>query len=152
MTNDLRLEDRAVITEQMHRFARALDWLELDDLRHVLATDVVMASPHSGDLTGIDAVLAWMHQEYSPFETTHHLISNISVTFTGAGSAEAVSYVSAWHRHVEGEHPDVLFWGEYHDTWTLVEGAWRIAIRRTHEAGVEPRRFGGTPNRRRARR
>ena len=77
MTLD-RLEDRAAIADQMFRYARATDWLETDGHRDVFVADCVFASPHSGDVLGVDAVVEWMDQALAPFEATQHLIGNIS--------------------------------------------------------------------------
>ena len=148
---DARLEDRAAIAEQMYRYARATDWLETAEHREVFAEDCVFASPHSGDVAGIDAVVAWMDRALERFEATQHLIGNISITFTGPTTADAVSYVRAWHRYADDTRPDLVLWGEYHDRWVLLD-RWRIAERRVLEAGIEPRREGGAPNRRRAKR
>ena len=148
--NDLRLGDRFAITEQMYRYTRATDWLETERHRHVFATDCVFASPHSGDMHGVDAVVDWMNRVLDQFEATQHLVGNISITFTGEASADAVSYVRAWHRYRDLDRPDMVLWGEYHDRWTNIEGVWRIAERRVLEAGIEPRRGGGTKNPRRA--
>jgi len=145
-----RLEDRAAITDQMFRYARATDWLDTANHRDVFTPDCVFASPHSGDMHGVDAVVAWMDRVLADFEATQHLISNISVTFTGTASADAVSYVRAWHRYRARDRADMVLWGEYHDRWVLVDDEWRIAERRVLEAGIEPRREGGRPNPRRA--
>jgi hypothetical protein len=145
-----RLDDRAAIEEQMFRYARATDWLETARHRDVFAADCVFASPHSGDVVGVDAVVAWMDRALGQFEATQHLIGNISVTFTGATTADAVSYVRAWHRYRDHAKADMVLWGEYHDRWVVVDGTWRIAVRRVLEAGIEPRRDGGVPNPRRA--
>ena len=149
---DARLVDRAAIAEQMYRYARATDWLETDGHREVFADDCVFASPNSGDVVGVDAVVGWMEQALARFEATQHLIGNISIAFTGAATADAVSYVRAWHRYADETRPDLVLWGEYHDRWRCVDGVWRIAERRVLEAGIEPRRESGAPNRRRARR
>ena len=148
MTLD-RLDDRAAIADQMFRYARATDWLETVNHRDVFADECVFASPHSGDMHGVDAVVEWMERVLQQFEATQHLISNISVTFTGPDSATAVSYVRAWHRFVDTAKADMILWGEYHDAWILVDGTWRIRERRVLEAGIEPRREGGVPNPRR---
>lgn len=145
-----RLEDRWAISEQMYRYARATDWLQTDDHREVFAADCVFASPHSGDMHGVDAVVEWMNRALAPFEATQHLIGNISITFTGDTTATAVSSVRAWHRPRDHEQPDMVLWGEYHDRWIHADGVWRIAERRVLEAGIEPRREGGMPNPRRA--
>lgn len=145
-----RLEDRWAIGEQMYRYARATDWLQTEDHREVFVADCVFASPHSGDMHGVDAVVDWMNRALAPFEATQHLIGNISITFTGDTTATAVSYVRAWHRARDHERPDMVLWGEYHDRWVQLEGVWRIAERRVLEAGIEPRREGGMPNPRRA--
>ena len=148
--DSVRLEDRAEITDQMFLYARATDWLEVALHRDVFATDCVFASPHSGDIHGVDGVVEWMRNALGQFEATQHLISNIWVTFTGDDTAEAVSYVRAWHRFGDASKPDMVLWGEYHDRWTRVDGTWRIAERRVLEAGIEPRREGGVRNPRRA--
>jgi 3-phenylpropionate/cinnamic acid dioxygenase small subunit len=148
--SDARLEDRAAIADQMYRYARATDWLETEQHREVFVDDCVFASPHSGDVVGVDAVVAWMERALAPFEATQHLIGNISITFTGDASADAVSYVRAWHRYRDHSKPDMVLWGEYHDRWRLAGDAWRIQERRVLEAGLEPRRDGGVPNPRRA--
>ena len=150
MTDPLRLQDRTEIAEQMYRYARATDWLDVEEHRNVFLEDCVFASPHSGDIHGIDAVVAWMDQALARFEATQHLIGNISITFTGDRSAEAVSYVRAWHRPHDPNQPDMILWGEYHDRWLRTAGEWRIAERRVLEAGIEPRRPGGALNPRRA--
>lgn len=144
-----RLEDRATIADQMYRYARATDWFEPERHRDVFATDCTFASPHSGDMHGIDAVVDWMNLVLPRFEATQHLIGNIAITFTGPAAAEAVSYVRAWHRYVDRTKPDMVLWGEYHDRWMLVDDTWRIEVRRVLEAGIEPYREGGAKNPRR---
>jgi hypothetical protein len=145
-----RLDDRAAITDQMFRYARATDWLEIDNHRLVFLSDCLFATPHSGDLQGVDAVVEYMNRVLPQFEATQHLISNIWIEFTGTHTATAVSYVRAWHRYPDPEQPDMILWGEYHDRWVLVEDVWRIEERRVLEAGIEPRREGGVPTPRRS--
>jgi hypothetical protein len=149
MTLD-RLDDRADIADQMYRYARATDWLETAVHREVFAEDCVFASPHSGDIAGVDAVIEWMDRSLARFEATQHLIGNIAIDFTGADDAHAVSYVRAWHRYPDPDRADLVLWGEYHDRWRKFDDRWRIVERRVLEAGSEPRRDGGVPNRRRA--
>jgi hypothetical protein len=133
----------------MYRYARATDWLETEGHREVFAADCVFASPHSGDMHGVDAVVEWMNRALAQFEATQHLIGNISITFTSETTANAVSYVRAWHRYCDHERADMVLWGEYHDRWTLLDGVWHIVERRVLEAGIEPRRDGGAKNPRR---
>jgi hypothetical protein len=148
--DSMRLEDRAGICDQMYRYARATDWLETEWHRDVFAPGCVFASPHSGDMYGPDAVVDWMNRVLAQFEATQHLIGNISITFTGEDSAEAVSYVRAWHRFRDRTTADMVLWGEYHDRWVRTQGTWRIIERRVREAGIEPRRESGLVNPRRA--
>ncbi len=145
-----RLEDRLAIEQQMFTYARATDWLDTENHRLVFADDCVFASPHSGDMHGPDAVVEWMNRVLQQFEATQHLIGNITITFTGDDTADAVSYVRAWHRYVDQAKPDMVLWGEYHDRWERIGGTWRIRERRVKEAGIEPRRDGGVVNPRRA--
>jgi 3-phenylpropionate/cinnamic acid dioxygenase small subunit len=145
-----RLEDRAEIQDQMFVYARATDWLETENHLRVFAEECVFASPHSGDIHGAQTVVDWMNKVLAQFEATQHLISNITITFTGEHTADAVSYVRAWHRFLDQSKPDMVLWGEYHDKWERIEGTWRICERRVLEAGIEPRRDGGAVNPRRA--
>ncbi len=145
-----RLDDRAAIADQMFRYARATDWLETEGHREVFVDDCTFASPHSGDIRGVDAVVEWMDTVLPQFEATQHLIGNIGIEFTGDDSATAVSYVRAWHRYADPTRADMVLWGEYHDRWLKRDGRWRIEERRVLEAGIEPRRAGGAPNPRRA--
>ena len=78
----------------MFRYARATDWLETEQHSEVFADDCVFASPHSGDIVGVDAVVEWMNTALARFEATQHLIGNIWIEFTGPDSANAVSYES----------------------------------------------------------
>ena len=145
-----RLQDRAEIADQMFRYARATDWLETEWHREVFAEDCVFASPHSGDVVGVDGVVQWMTAALGQFEATQHLIGNIWIEFTGPEEAKAVSYVRAWHRYRDPDRADMILWGEYHDRWRKFDGRWLIIERRVREAGIEPRREGGVPNPRRA--
>ncbi len=145
-----RAADRAAIADRMYRYARATDWYEPERHRDVFTDDCVFASPHSGDLRGVDAVVEWMDTVLARFDATQHLIGNISIDFTGDDEATAVSYVQAWHRHVDPDRgDDLVLWGEYHDRWVRSPDGWRIAVRRVHAAGQEPRREGGLRNPRR---
>lgn len=78
------------------------------------------------------------------------LDDRFAITFTGEHSADAVSYVRAWHRFRDHTKTDMVLWGEYHDRWVRIDGTWRIVERRVKEAGIEPMREGGAPNPRRA--
>jgi SnoaL-like domain len=144
-----RATDRDTITQQMYTYTRATDWFEPDNHRKVFMEECVFASPHSGDMHGVDAVVAWMYDVLPRFEATQHLVGNITIDFVDDDTATAVSYVRAWHRHVDHSKPDMVLWGEYHDRWVRAPDTWRIAERRVLEAGIEPRREGGAPNPRR---
>ncbi len=141
-------QDRAEITEAMYRYARATDWNEPDRHRTVFVDDCTFATPHSGDIHGIDAVVEWMEGVLPRFDATQHLIGNISIEFVGSDGATAVSYVRAWHRYV-AERPDLVLWGEYHDRWVRADDGWRIAERRVLTAGIDGAQDPGLRNPRR---
>ena len=143
-----QLQDRAEITEAMFRYARATDWNEPERHRTVFVDECVFASPHSGDIHGVDGVVDWMENVLPRFDATQHLISNVSIEFTGPDEATAVSYVRAWHRYV-ADRPDLVLWGEYHDRWVRADDGWRIAERRVRSAGVEGMDDPGVRNPRR---
>ena len=60
------------------------------------------------------------------FAATSHHVSNIQITFEGPDHAEAITYVYAWHRYVDGS-PDGELWGRYRHGFTRTETGWRIS-------------------------
>ncbi len=82
-----RLHDRATIADQMYRYARATDWCETDMHRDVFTPDCVFASPHTGDMHGVESVVDWMQRVLPRFEATQHMIGNIAIDFTSETEA-----------------------------------------------------------------
>ena len=59
------------------------------------------------------------------FAATSHHVSNIQITFDGPDRADAVTYVYAWHRYVDGS-PDGELWGRYRHAFVRTDDGWRI--------------------------
>ena len=121
-----RLEDRAAIEDQMVRYARATDWMETENHRLVFADECVFASPHSGDMHGVDAVVAWMNRVLPQFEATQHLIGNIAITFTGPDTATGLWYLE--DRFIDPlRQEDTIGTALYRDRYVRTADGWKIA-------------------------
>lgn len=59
------------------------------------------------------------------FAATSHHISNVSVRFVEAGTAQAIAYLHAWHQYIDGS-PDGYLWGQYHTRLRLTQDGWRF--------------------------
>ena len=130
-----RLEDRAEIAEQMFRYARATDWLEPERHREVFIDDCVFASPHSGDMHGVDAVVTWMDRVLAQFEATQHMIGNHIVALDG-DAATMRSYVQATHVIAADPKKSLTLWATYHDALVRTPDGWRIRDHRLESHGT----------------
>ena len=59
--------------------------------------------------------------------TSHHL-SNVMIEFEDDETAQATSYVQAWHERADGSSATIM--GQYHDRIVRQSGRWLIAQRR----------------------
>lgn len=122
-------EDRAAIEEVLAIYCIALDEMDLDrlaalftaDCRVDYGPDARLQSNGAADLRqSLERMWRWRR-------TSHHL-SNVTIDFEDADTANVVSYVLAWH-----ERPDLTsatVYGRYVDRFVRTTEGWRIAKRR----------------------
>lgn len=75
------------------------------------------------------------------YRATSHHVSNVVVDVdTGAGTATARSTLYAYHVR-RADETEARVWGQYHDTYVRIGGAWLVASRRLRasaERGTRP--------------
>lgn len=127
-------EDRAVIADQLGRFARILDGRVWDAVGEVFAEDVAFDYGDGREQSGIEAMRDNFRRHLDGCGSSQHLIGSIMIEVEGD---EAVSraYVQARHRG-RGDKADRIFdtHGDYVDRWRRAEQGWRIVRRDAHWA------------------
>jgi len=134
-----QLLDRQEIVDVIHAYCRNVDLVDAAEVAALFTEDcVVDYGPGLGEPTrGAAELEARLARGLPRFAATSHHVSNIEVTFLGDGtSANAITYLYAWHRHPDGR-PDAVLWAQYHDRFVRTVDGWKIRERVLKVAGQE---------------
>lgn len=130
------LVDRALISELIHEYCRALDAMELDALSALFTDDCVVDYGPALSSRGATTLRRDLHRMWRWTRTAHHS-SNLQVRFADPDTASVTSAVWAWHEAPDGSTATMT--GQYHDTVVRTPDGWRIHRRRQvmsgHDAG-----------------
>lgn len=123
------LVDRQRISDVLIAYCNALDRMDLPAIA-TLFTEDCFVDYGPGELfqsRGAKALAKSLERMWRWSRTSHHL-SNIRIEFENGATANAVSYVYAWHERPDGSTATIL--GQYHDQFVCKQQVWRIAQRR----------------------
>lgn len=131
------LTDRQAITDVIHAYCFHFDRNEPEAVAALFTDDATIDyGPEAADIHGRAAIAPTIAVGLAQtFAATSHHISNVQITFTGVDRAEAVSYVYAWHRYVDGS-PDGELWGCYRHSFERGPDGWRISALVLEAAGT----------------
>ncbi|NUL45337.1 nuclear transport factor 2 family protein [Cellulosimicrobium funkei] len=119
---------RAAITDLDSRWAWAIDHRDYEALREILAPGVRYVG-HSGELHGIDEVIA-SYQSRTGHRTTRHGLSNQVLWREGTSTVRGES---TWHNFASNESPpgppQVYLIADFLDTYVRLDGSWRLEKR-----------------------
>lgn len=128
-----RLEDRAMIAELMHRYAWAIDELDLDALDEVFTADAYLDySSNPGGFAGtLPEVKEWLRASLSFFTVRLHSMANTLIEFSGPDRARAKTMVHNPMGARTREGPPHMFTvgARYDDDLVRSATGWRIARR-----------------------
>ena len=129
MTDDPTAEiiDRQQITDVIYEYCRTLDLMDLDTLAGLFTEDCVVEYGPQIRSVGAAGLRRDLERMWRWSRTSHHS-SGVQVSFTGADTATACSYVLAWHQAPDGSTATMM--GQYHDRLVRGPDGWRIAYRR----------------------
>lgn len=131
------LADRQAITDLIHGYCFHFDNNEPESVAALFTDDATVDyGPESATIVGSEAIAATIAVGLErTFAATSHHVSNIQITFDGTDHADAITYVYAWHRYVDGS-PDGELWGRYKHRFTRTEAGWRISRLLLQAAGM----------------
>jgi hypothetical protein len=128
----LSLDDRAAITDAIHRFYRLVDTGQASHTAALFTADASLTfgpgSPHPGTITGAAIGQAMIAREAQTTAFTRHIVSNIA--FAPAAGAVATSYLLTLYRsddHTRSSLP--AFIADVAETWTSAGGHWQMSMR-----------------------
>jgi uncharacterized protein (TIGR02246 family) len=119
------MDDLEAIKQLKARYFRTMDTKDWAGMREVFADDVVVDTTDSGGgvITGADEFMAFLRETLADVVTVHHgHTPEIELTSpTTATGIWAMQDVLRWPNggRLHG-------YGHYHETYELVDGAWRI--------------------------
>ncbi len=123
-----QLVDRALITDLVHEYCRALDAMELNALVALFTDDCVVEYGPTISSHGACALRHDLGRMWRWARTARHTSSNVLVRFADADTTLITSAVWAWHEAPDGHTATAT--GQYHDTVVRTADGWRIAARR----------------------
>ena len=128
-----RLEDRAEITELMHRYAWAIDELDLDSLDDVFTADAHLDySSNPGGFAGaLPEVKEWLRVSLAFFVVRQHSMANTLIEFIDDDHARAKTMVhNPMGARTRSGAPHMFTIGaRYDDELVRTDHGWRIAQR-----------------------
>lgn len=134
---DMRLEDRAEITDLLVKYCEKLDEYDIDAVGEVFTDDYVFDSGvgNGGPKQGKDVIIPAQKQRMGRWRRTHHQLGQSRIEFDGPDKAHGVTYVIAWHENWEGGVCTGRL--RYVDEFVRQDGRWLISRREIVELGTE---------------
>jgi hypothetical protein len=123
------LLDKQAIAETIYRYAQAVDRRDPDVMASVfVAGGKLHLGTYDDDVD--DLVARWRSGEPTDFLLTHHQVGNILIEFRVAGSAVAVTYLTALQRaQHDGNLVDEIVRARYLDRLVKQGDTWRFSER-----------------------
>jgi 3-phenylpropionate/cinnamic acid dioxygenase small subunit len=128
-----RLDDRAEITELMHRYAWAIDELDLDVFADVFTADAHLdySSNPGGVSGGLAEVAEWLRASLAYFVVRQHSMANTLIHFVDDDHARAKTMVhNPMGARTRAGRPHMFTIGaRYDDELIRTPAGWRISQR-----------------------
>ena len=120
------LLERDAITRLMVRYADRIDANDPVGAAACFAPDGV--GVYWGDYRGREAIAERLTGILAGFHATSHHLTNVQIELTSETTAQAQSYVYAFHR-LKGSFEQMHYWGRWVDEVEKVDGEWLFARR-----------------------
>ncbi|GGK21165.1 hypothetical protein GCM10011583_61390 [Streptomyces camponoticapitis] len=129
MLTSAAVSDRIEIADLFSRFARLLDEKRWDEADTVFTHDVTGHSPRSGEIRGIDALVAFMRQAEVEGEHTQHVTTDLLVDVDGDEAVATANSLVYFFR--DGRAPHVSSGLRLACTAVRTPAGWRLRESRT---------------------
>lgn len=122
----IELADKHAITEQIYRYCRSVDRLDVPLGYSVFHADATADYGPSGYRGSGHGAIDWICAAHGHLAGHSHQVTNVLIELDGA-RAGSEAYVTATLRiEREGRLMQMEVWGRYCDRWSQRDGVWRI--------------------------
>ena len=131
MTADAR-QDREEIEQLLYRYAWMVDQRKWELMDSVFTPDGTIDYSSTGGKRGAyRPTLEWLDRALAPWPINLHMISNVSIEFTGADAARSRCYFFApmCRARADGSQEIISNAGFYVDVFARTRAGWRIRER-----------------------
>lgn len=136
-----RTADRLDVIEMTARYARAVDYRELDAMDTLFTPACVVLGVEPGPIEGVEAWKLWLHTALQRFGATQHLFGNHLVEIWEDGaSASMRSALQATHIMLDEPKEALVLTATYYDQLIRTATGWRITEHRLEKLHTEVRR------------
>lgn len=126
-----QLADKFAITEQLYRYCRSVDRLDVPLGHSVFHEDATADYGPTGYTGTGHGAIDWICEAHRGLAAHSHQVSNINIVLEG-DRAGSEAYVTATLRmEREGRMMLMEIWARYCDRWSRRDGTWRIDHRDT---------------------
>jgi len=132
------LAERAAVFDVVARFCERVDEYDYVGAAAAFTEDCFIdyGPGRGGPLHGRDAFAERLRTGQGQFRLTHHHLGQSRINVDASRTtADATTYVTAWHEDWAGARSTVRL--RYVDTFVLTGQGWLMSSRRVHAAGVD---------------
>jgi uncharacterized protein (TIGR02246 family) len=132
----MTMDDLEAIKQLKARYFRTMDTKDWAGMREVFADDVVMDTTASGGgvVTGADEFVSFLRDILQDVVTVHHGHTP-EIELTSSTTARGVWAMQDLLKWPNGR--ELHGYGHYHETYELIDGAWRIKSSRLTRLRVD---------------
>ena len=123
------MDDLEAIKQLKARYFRTMDTKDWRSMREVFADDVVIDTTGSGGgvVAGADEFMAFLRNTLQDVVTVHHGHTP-EIELTSPTTASGIWAMQDLLKWPDGQ--ELHGYGHYHETYALIDGAWRIKTSR----------------------
>ena len=123
------MDDLEAIKQLKARYFRTMDTKDWEGMRALFADDVVIDTTGSGGgiVSGADAFMAFLRDTLQDVVTVHHGHTP-EIELTSSTTARGIWAMQDLLKWPNGR--ELHGYGHYHETYALIDGAWRIKTSR----------------------
>jgi len=132
------LAERAEVFDVVARFCERVDEYDHEGAAALFTEDCFIdyGPGRGGPVNGRNAYAERLRNGQGQFRLTHHQLGQSRINVDASGtSANATTYVTAWHEDWTGARSSVRL--RYMDTFVRTSRGWLMSSRRVHATGVD---------------
>lgn len=118
--------DKLAITEQIYRYCRSVDRLDVPLGHSVFHADATVDYGPAGFVGGGWAAIDWICASHGQMLAHSHQVTNVLVSVDGDGAGSEAYCTATLRMEREGRILQIEVWSRYCDRWSRRDGVWRI--------------------------